>query len=121
MNELNKTNARRLPPAWVYELSARQHASRARLRSAPLCLLLALLMPACSGSSRATEKVEKKAVSVECAAYERELRGCLSAAGAPVTPADTFAAALAEKDEPARLQLEAECARNRVSLRASCK
>jgi hypothetical protein len=99
-------------------------------KNTPMCratmtflLLGALsLAPACSSSKTAgSEKSDAKAATVECVSYERELRACLAAVGAPVAPADAFAAALSQRDEAARLRLESECARNRVSLRATCK
>jgi hypothetical protein len=94
-------------------------------RSMITVLLLSALSVAsgCSSSGRnsGAEKSDAQAASVECVSYERELRACLSAVGAPVKAADAFAASLSQRDEAARLRMESECARSRVSLRASCK
>ena len=90
---------------------------RALLYCAPLSFALA-----CSGGrASAPETRDSGPPLVECTSYERELRACFAAVGAPSLAADTLAATLSQRDEAARLQMESACARDRVRLRTSCK
>jgi hypothetical protein len=87
-------------------------------------LLAATLGLACSGRSADPQKGAEKGAqeaTPECVSYERELRACSAAVGAPPIAAETIAATLSRSDDVARLHMEAACARDRVRLRASCK
>ena len=91
-------------------------------RHRPLALLLTgVFITACSSSHTSDRKPEPDTKPTECASYERELRACVGAVGAPPVAADSLAATLSRSDEPARLRMESACARDRIRLRASCK
>ena len=85
------------------------------------CVALCFTAGCSGGSSAKPQEKGSRERLAECPSYERELRACSAAVGAPPVAADTFAATLAKSDEAARLRMEGACARDRARLRASCK
>jgi hypothetical protein len=82
---------------------------------------LSFALACSSGRPADLEKPDASPLLTECASYERELRACFAAVGAPSLAADTFAATFSQRDEAARLRMEGACARDRARLRLSCR
>jgi hypothetical protein len=77
---------------------------------------------ACSGhGADDVQATDQPSSLIECTSYERELRACSAAVGAPAAAADSIAATLSHSDAATRLRMETACARDRDRLRASCK
>ena len=84
-------------------------------------LLIGSTLACGGGRPSERERAAPKAAPEDCASYERELRACLTAFGAPATGADSFAATFSSQTDLARLEMEGTCARNRAQLRTACK
>ena len=85
------------------------------------CVPLSFAFACGSGRTADLETRDSSPPLVECTSYERELRACFAAVGAPSVAADSLAATISQSDEAARLRMESACASNRARLRVSCK